>query len=107
MPVSRGALMVPFGSRSQKNKRQSVQNSLLRKKLTFENLESRELLAADMAEIIGTVLNDLQGDGNASNDIAVAGAGVTLYRDGGNGIFGGDDAHRHVHYVVCAELKYY
>ncbi len=84
--------MVPFGSRSQKNKRQSVQNSLLRKKLTFENLESRELLAADMAEIIGTVLNDLQGDGNASNDIAVAGAGVTLYRDGGNGIFGGDDA---------------
>ncbi|HCK40280.1 MAG TPA: hypothetical protein DHW22_01465, partial [Planctomycetaceae bacterium] len=73
MPVSRGALMVPFGSRSQKNKRQSVQNSLLRKKLTFENLESRELLAADMAEIIGTVLNDLQGDGNASNDIAVAG----------------------------------
>ena len=49
------------------------------------------MLAADMAEIIGTVLSDLQGDDNASNDVVVAGAGVTLYRDGGNGTFGVDD----------------
>ena len=90
--------MVLLGSKSSsdkkkslKNKRLSAKKSLLRNKLTFESLETRQLLAADMAEIIGTVLNDLQGDGNASNDVVVAGAGVTLYRDGGNGTFGGDD----------------
>ncbi|MCA9230497.1 MAG: hypothetical protein KDA57_07590, partial [Planctomycetales bacterium] len=49
------------------------------------------MLAADMAEIIGVVRADLQGDGDASNDVVVAGAIATLYRDGGNGTFGVDD----------------
>ena len=53
------------------------------------------MLAADMAEIGGVVRTDLQGDGNAGNDVVVAGATATLYRDGGNGTFdagGGDDS---------------
>ncbi|NOY29697.1 MAG: DUF11 domain-containing protein [Planctomycetes bacterium] len=49
------------------------------------------MLSADGAEIFGIVRTDLQGDGDASNDVVVVGAIATLYRDGGNGVFGGDD----------------
>ncbi len=62
--------------------------------LGFEALESRQMMAADMAEIVGTVRLDLQGDNNSVNDVLVSGAAVALYRDGGNGVFdngGGDD----------------
>jgi uncharacterized repeat protein (TIGR01451 family) len=45
------------------------------------------MMAADMAEIIGTVRLDVQGDGNQANDTLVAGATVQLYRDNGNGSF--------------------
>lgn len=50
------------------------------------------MLAADMAEIIGTVRLDVQNDGNAANDTLVAGANVQLYRDNGNGSFDAGDA---------------
>jgi len=63
--------------------------------LSFETLEPREMLAADMAEIVGVVRTDLQGDGIASNDTVVVGATAALYRDGGNNVFdggSGDDA---------------
>ena len=86
--------MVRFFSDSSKNQRTSAQPSAAGRKLAIETLEKREMLAADMAEITGVVRTDLQGDGNASNDVVVAGATATLYRDGGNGTFdggGGDD----------------
>ncbi|MCG8449019.1 MAG: carboxypeptidase regulatory-like domain-containing protein [Pirellulales bacterium] len=87
--------MAPFGFESLENKRQSINKPAAaahqETRLTFERLETRLMLAADMAEIVGVVRTDLQGDGNASNDTVVADAGVTLYRDGGNGVFGGDD----------------
>ncbi len=50
------------------------------------------MLAGDAAEITGIVRTDLQGDGNASNDVVVAGATATLYRDNGNGQFDSGDA---------------
>jgi len=81
--------MVPFGSKLPKSK--SSQTKLRRTKLSFETLERREMLSADGAEIFGIVRTDLQGDGDASNDVVVVGAIATLYRDGGNGVFGGDD----------------
>ena len=59
--------------------------------LSFEKLESRQMLSADSALIVGNVLTDTQMDGNAANDTAVVGASVSLYRDGGNGVLGGDD----------------
>jgi uncharacterized repeat protein (TIGR01451 family) len=62
--------------------------------LGFESLEPRQMLAADMAEIIGTIRLDAQNDGNAANDLLVQGAQVRLYRDGGDGVFNngaGDD----------------
>jgi len=86
--------MVPFGSWLPTKTSLPKYSSLAkhqRKKLAFETLERREMLAADMAEIIGIVRTDLQGDADASNDVVVAGAVATLYRDGGNGTFGGDD----------------
>jgi len=96
--------MLPYGYQPKKNRSLKTRTQLARKPvviglpaatvnchLAFESLEPRVLLATDMAEIIGVVLNDLQGDGNASNDVVVAGAGVTLYRDGGNGSLGADD----------------
>ena len=49
----------------------------------FESLESRQMMAADMAEIVGTVRLDVQNDGNPANDTLVAGATVQLYRDNG------------------------
>ncbi len=78
-----------------KNSRSTGKPAALGRKLAIETLESREMLAADMAEISGVVRTDLQGDNNASNDVVVAGATATLYRDGGNGTFdvaGGDDS---------------
>jgi uncharacterized repeat protein (TIGR01451 family) len=61
--------------------------------LGFESLEARQMMAADMAEIVGTIRLDLQADGNAANDTLVQGATVKLWRDGGDGVFnsGGDD----------------
>ncbi|WP_425400642.1 beta strand repeat-containing protein [Aeoliella sp.] len=59
-------------------------------KCRFERLEDRKLLAVDLGQISGTVLNDLQNDGNPANDTAVVGLPVTLYRDGNsNGTFDG------------------
>jgi len=78
-----------------RNKGVSTRPKISGRKLAIETLESREMLAADMAEISGVVRTDLQDDGNASNDVVVAGATATLYRDGGNGTFdlgGGDDS---------------
>jgi uncharacterized repeat protein (TIGR01451 family) len=60
--------------------------------LVFESLEARQLLAADMAEIVGIVRLDGQGDGNAANDTVVVGATLQLYRDDGNGAFDASDA---------------
>jgi uncharacterized repeat protein (TIGR01451 family) len=57
----------------------------------FETLESRQMMAADMAEIVGVIRLDAQNDGNAANDILVQGATVKLYRDGGDNVFSSDD----------------
>jgi len=70
-----------------KNRGSAAKSATLGRKLSIETLESRELLAADMAEISGIVRTDLQGDNTANNDTVVVGATATLYRDGGNGTF--------------------
>ncbi|QDU57686.1 SdrD B-like domain-containing protein [Aeoliella mucimassa] len=58
--------------------------------LHIERLEDRRLLASDLGQISGTVLNDLQNDSNTANDVVVAALPVTLYRDGNaNGLFDG------------------
>ncbi len=75
-----------------KNNGSTARASAAGRKLAIENLESREMLAADMAEITGIVRTDLQGDNDASNDVVVVGATATLYRDGGNGVFDSGDA---------------
>ncbi len=62
------------------------------KGLGFESLESRQMMAADMAEIVGAVRLDVQNDGNPANDTLIAGATVQLYRDNGNGMFDASDA---------------
>ncbi|TWU28341.1 DUF11 domain-containing protein [Bythopirellula polymerisocia] len=80
-----------FSFRTRLFGRKNQHRSLQRSQLKFETLEARQMLAADMAEIIGTVRTDLQGDGNSANDVVVAGAGVTLYRDNGNGTFDASD----------------
>ena len=60
--------------------------------LGFETLEARQMLAADMAEIVGTVRHDVQADNNPANDTLVVGATVTLHRDNGNGAFDAGDS---------------
>ncbi len=48
------------------------------RRMKFETLESRELMATDLAQIVGDVLND------SAQPLA---AQVQLYRDNGNGVF--------------------
>ena len=84
--------MVPFWPQSPRKHNPAVANSVADNTnrhchLSFETLEPRQMLAADMAEIFGVVRTDLQGDGIASNDTVVAGATATLYRDGNNQAF--------------------
>ena len=62
-----------------------------RSSLQFETLESRELLAANAAEIIGVVTADLDADGDATDHVVVAGAIATLHRDNGDGVFSAAD----------------
>ena len=77
--------MVRFFSRKSKNNDSSRVLKTESRRLAIEALESREMLATDMAEVTGIVRVDLQGDNDASNDVVVAGATATLYRDNGNG----------------------
>ncbi|QEG34143.1 DUF11 domain-containing protein [Bythopirellula goksoeyrii] len=89
--AAQGPKFSKFPVRTRTNGRKNQHRSLRRSNLKFETLEARQMLAADMAEIIGTVRTDLQGDGDSSNDVVIAGAAVTLYRDSGNGTFDASD----------------
>jgi uncharacterized repeat protein (TIGR01451 family) len=90
-----GSESTNFPGRANRNNRQrsplSAKRKLAGTQLSFEALESRQMMAADMAEIIGVVRTDLQGDGITSNDTVLSGALVTLYRDNGNGSFDASD----------------
>jgi len=60
--------------------------------LLLEPLENRNLLAANMASIAGTVFIDATDNGITGDDTGVAGVTVNLYSDGGDGSFGGTGA---------------
>ena len=76
---------------SGRSRRQRRLANETKKRRGFESLEHRTLLAAsDLTAIAGTVYRDFSGNGfNAGEQIA--GASLQLYKDGGNGVFGGDD----------------
>jgi uncharacterized repeat protein (TIGR01451 family) len=80
--------------------------------LSFETLETRTLLAADMllaadyAEITGLVQNDTQGDGNHANDTIIAGAAARLYLDSGDGTFGTNDSLVGTEQLTDADGRY-
>ena len=59
--------------------------------LAFERLAKRECLAVDIGAITGAVFIDLNGNGLDGGDTRLAGVDVRLFRDGGDGVFGGDD----------------
>ncbi|QDT70562.1 Serine-aspartate repeat-containing protein E precursor [Planctomycetes bacterium MalM25] len=62
----------------------------LRRPLTrFEMLEGRRLLATDLGQITGVVMNDLENDGAA--DVVAVGQQVELFRDDGDSVFDGGD----------------
>ncbi len=63
----------------------------IRRRLGVETLAKRELLAADLGSVAGTVYIDLAGDGLTADDTRLEAVEVRLYRDGGDGVFGGDD----------------
>lgn len=58
-----------------------------RRRMFFEPLETRRVLATDLASIAGTVFSDQTDNGLTGDDVFVSGAVVNLYRDGGNGTF--------------------
>ncbi|HBJ34767.1 MAG TPA: hypothetical protein DDZ51_08390 [Planctomycetaceae bacterium] len=62
-----------------------------RRRLVIERLDKRELLAADINSISGTVYNDLTGNGLTADDQRFSGVDVRLYRDGGDTVFSTDD----------------
>ncbi len=58
-----------------------------RRRLMFEPLETRALLALDLAAIGGTAFEDLTGNGLTGDDPLISGASVELYRDDGDNLF--------------------
>lgn len=58
-----------------------------RRRLKFEPLEPRALLALDLAALAGTAYVDLTGDGLTPDDTRIAGATVELWRDDGDNVF--------------------
>jgi uncharacterized repeat protein (TIGR01451 family) len=63
----------------------------VRRGLRIERLDKRVVLASDLGAIAGVVYVDLDGDGLDATDTRLAGVDVRLFRDGGDGVFGGDD----------------
>lgn len=65
------------------------------RRLRVELMESRALMASDLGSISGRVFTDANDNGAfLAPDVVIAGATVTLFRDGGNGTFdngAGDD----------------
>ena len=58
----------------------------LRRRLRLEPLETRSLLASDLAAISGLVYKDLTGNGFTAGE-QVVGATVNLFVDDGDGVF--------------------
>ena len=58
----------------------------LRRRLRLEPLETRSLLATDLAAISGLVYKDLTGNGFTAGE-QVAGATINLFVDDGDGVF--------------------
>jgi uncharacterized repeat protein (TIGR01451 family) len=88
---------MPFALRSLTNwltgvsRNRKVDQRRNRRRLLLESLEHRSLLASDLAAIAGTVFVDQTDDGLTQDDIRLPGVTVDLFRDGGDGQFGGDD----------------
>ncbi len=59
--------------------------------LRLERLDRRAVLAADIGAITGTTFIDLNGNGTVDAADTRISVNVSLFRDGGNGVFGGDD----------------
>jgi hypothetical protein len=57
------------------------------RRLFLEPLETRTLLALDLAAIGGTAFVDLTGNGLSADDTRISGATVELYRDNGDNTF--------------------
>ena len=68
--------------KSSKNKR-----SQFRRRLLLEPLETRTLMALDLAAIGGVAFVDLTNDGLTPDDTRINGATVELYRDNGDNVF--------------------
>lgn len=68
-------------------KRNHKKRSHTHRRLRLEPLETRRLLALDLAAIGGTAFVDLTGDGLTPDDTLVSGATVELYRDNGDASF--------------------
>ncbi|TVQ00596.1 MAG: DUF11 domain-containing protein [Planctomycetaceae bacterium] len=62
-----------------------------RRTLRLEKLDKREVLAGNLGAIAGTAFIDLLNDGLTADDPRLGGAEVRLWRDGGDGVFGGPD----------------
>ncbi len=59
--------------------------------LRMERLDRRAVLAADIGAIVGTTFIDRNGSGALDAADTRISVNVSLFRDGGNGTFGGDD----------------
>lgn len=77
-----------------------------RRPLRLERLDKRELLAADLGAIAGTMYLDLTGDGLTPDDPRLGGVEIRLWRDGGDGAFdGGDGDDQLVATTVSADAE--
>jgi len=70
-----------------RSKRSHKKRARTGRRLLLEPLETRRLLALDLAAIGGTAFVDLTGDGLTPDDTRITGATVELYRDDGDSTF--------------------
>lgn len=65
-----------------------VERPQTRRRLEFEGLERRQLMAADVGTISGHVFRDTSGDGKwQASEVGISQAKVQLWRDNGDGVF--------------------
>ncbi len=80
-----------------RRKQRASKTNHTRRGLRFESLESRSMLSATVLPTAsGIVYKDLTGNGLTADDAPLSGVSVSLFRDGGDGVFngknfGGDD----------------
>ncbi|TWU67357.1 Cna protein B-type domain protein [Crateriforma conspicua] len=72
---------------SDRRDRSTGRRRIARRRMLLERLDRREVLAANIGQIVGVAFTDQTGDGLTGDDPRLENVQVQLYLDNGNGVF--------------------